>query len=516
MSARPRATDPQGGPGRGDSAPRRASLDDDPARVGFARSRRRPAPRVTPRPGAGSSLEPSGGLATALHRSRRRVTDAVGGSPARAALSAFALMSLLFTALLMLPAAAEDGQVTPLHDAMFTAVSAFSVTGLTAVNTAEHWSVFGDIVILLAIQVGGLGILSMASLLTLAVSRHLGVKSKLNTQEAGMTTGNVGEVARLLRVVVLTVLTCEAAVAVFLVPRFAAHSGSWLTGLWEGVFYSISAFNNAGFAIHPGGIAEFAHDPVILTVIAVGVFAGALGFPVVMVLMDKGWRFRAWNLHTKLTVEVTLILLVLGAVLLFVFESGNPLTQGDLTFWERVGHSLFGSIMTRSGGFAIDNPDVHRPESLLLMDALMFVGGGSASTGGGIKVTTLAVMFLAIMAEARGDREVTAHGRTIAPETLRVAISVLALGATLVLVATLILVSILDESLQRPLFEVISAFGTCGLSVGISEAAPPAGKYLLTAMMFAGRVGTITFAAALALRSRRVLYRYPNERPILG
>lgn len=475
------------------------------------------APRRTPpRPGPRSTLESSADLVSALRRSGSAVTSVVGGSPARAALSAFALMSLLFTALLMLPAAAADGHGTPLHDAMFTAVSAFSVTGLTSVNTADHWSGVGDVIILVAIQIGGLGILSMASLLTLAVSRHLGLRSKLATQEAGMTTGNVGEVASLLRVVVLTVLTCEAALAVFLVPRFAASSGSWLTGLWHGVYYSVSAFNNAGFSLHHGGIAEFEHDPVILTVIAVGVFAGALGFPVVMVIAEKGWRFRAWNLHTKLTVEVTLVLLVLGAVLLLVFEAGNPATQGGLSLGERIGHSLFGSVMTRSGGFAIDDPNLHRPQSVLLMDALMFVGGGSASTAGGIKVTTLAVMFLAIVAEARGDREVTAHGRTIAPETLRVAISVLALGSTLVLAATLALVAITGESLQRPLFEVISAFGTCGLSVGLSESLPPAGKYLLTALMFAGRVGTITFAAALALRQRRVLYRYPVERPILG
>ncbi|MDY6055230.1 TrkH family potassium uptake protein [Micrococcus sp.] len=440
----------------------------------------------------------------------------MAGSPARAALSAFALGALLFTFLLTLPAAAADGRATPLHDAMFTAVSAFSVTGLTTVNTATHWSWAGQVIIMVAIQIGGLGILSMASLLMLAVSRRLGLRSKLATQEAGMTTGNMGEVARLLRVVLVTVLTCEALLAVVLVPRFAADSGSWAVGLWEGVFYSVSAFNNAGFSLHPGGLADVQDDPVVLTVIAVGVFAGALGFPVVKVVLDRGWRFRQWNLHTKLTVEVTVLLLVVGAVLLMCFEYTNPATHGGSTLWEGWWRSLFGSVMTRSGGFAIDPTAEHTPASLLLMDALMFVGGGSASTAGGIKVTTLAVMFLAIVAEARGDREVTAHGRTIASETLRVAISVLALGATLVLVATLALVTITGESLQRPLFEVISAFATCGLSVGVSEAAPPAGKYLLTALMFAGRVGTITFAAALALRQRRVLYRYPVERPILG
>ncbi len=475
----------------------------------------RPRTRST-RPLGASSLEHASGIRRLYRRARDEVGAAAGGSPARTALLAFLLVSLFFTTLLSLPISSASGKVTPLHESMFTAVSAVSVTGLTAVNTEQHWSTVGHVVILVAIQIGGLGILSMASLLTMAVSRHLGLRSKLLTQQSGMTTGHVGEISTLLRVVVSYVLVCEALMALVLVPRFMLERDSWLEGLWFGVFYSVSAFNNAGFSLHPGGLVDVAHDPVILTAICAGVFAGALGFPVVMVLKEKHLRVRAWNLHTKLTVEITLALLVLGTVGLFVFEMNNEATRGGMGLLDQIGHALFSSVMTRSGGFNIDDTNAYTPASLLLMDALMFVGGGAASTAGGIKVTTFAVMLLAIVAEARGDKEVTAHGRTIAPETLRVAIAVLALGSTLVLAATMALVAITGESLQRPLFEVLSAFGTCGLSVGVSGEAPPAGQYLLTAMMFAGRVGTITFAAALALRQRRVLYRYPVERPILG
>lgn len=493
-----------------------------------ARPRRRPpaVPRPVPRPRPGarrrpqpwnsSSLESGRGVRAALRRTRHSVTQVAGASPARSALTAFALVAAVFTALLSLPAAAADGRHTPLHDAMFTAVSAVSVTGLTTVNTAEHWSTFGHVVILVAVQVGGLGILSMASLLTLAVFRHLGLRSKLLTQEGGMTTGHVGEVGALLRVVVVTVLSAELVLTVLMAPRFIAESGSLGTGLWNAVFYAVSAFNNAGFSLHPNGLADFAHEPYLLTVIGLGVFVGALGFPVVLVLLQKGWRYRQWTLHAKLTVEVTLILLLLGAVLIWVFERTNPQTLGGMGAAEQIGQSLFASAMTRSGGFSVVDVDAQTSETLLLTDALMFVGGGSASTAGGIKVTTLAVMFLAIVAEARGDREVTVHGRTITAETLRVAISVLALGATLVLAATLTVLAMTEERLQRTLFEVISAFATCGLSTGLSAELPPAGAYVLTALMFAGRVGTITFAAALALRQRRVLYRYPVERPILG
>lgn len=476
------------------------------------------APLVHHRSAPGSPLAPAAlpaGLRGVLSRLRRLISTLAGASPARAALSVFALVTLVFASLLSLPAASASGRVTPIHDALFVATSAVSVTGLTPVNTSEHWSLLGQVIILAAIQVGGLGILSMAALLSLAVSKRLGVRSKLITQE-GMTTGRIGEVGSLLRVVVLTTLTLEGILAAVLVPRFMAHTGSWAEGLWNGVFYAVSSFNNAGFVLHVDGLESFVGDPWIIWTVMAGVFAGALGFPVVMVLMEQRWHYSRWNLHTKLTVNTTLALLLGGAVLIGIFEWNNAQTLGQFGPAGRIQYALFTSLMPRSGGFSVFDMNAQSPETLLLTDALMFAGGGSASTAGGIKVTTLAVMFLAIVAEARGDREVTAHGRTIPPGTLRVAIAVLALGATLVLVSTMALVAISDESLQRPLFEALSAFATCGLTTGLSEQLPPAGKYVLTALMFAGRVGTITFASALALRQRRNLFRYPEERPIIG
>ncbi|MFC7401219.1 TrkH family potassium uptake protein [Citricoccus sp. GCM10030269] len=484
--------------------------------------RRIPAPSIGPvvRPGptGRTPMKLEGGRTgvwALLGRVRTFISTVAGASPARAALLVFALATLLFTALLSLPAASQSGRVTPFHDALFVATSAVSVTGLTPVNTGEHWSLFGQVLILIAIQAGGLGILSMAALLSLAVSKRLGVRSKLITQE-GMTTGRIGEVGSLLRIVVVTSFTLEGILALILTPRFAVHSGSLSEGLWNGVFYAVSAFNNAGFVLHVDGLESFVGDPWIMWTMMVGVFAGALGFPVVMVLLKHRWHWSRWNLHTKLTVNTTVILLLGGALLIGIFEWNNPDTLGQFGVGGRIEYSLFASVMPRSGGFAVYNMNDQTPETLLLTDALMFAGGGSASTAGGIKVTTIAVMFLAIMAEARGDREVTAHERTIAPGSLRVAIAVLALGASLVLVGTMALVAISDETLQRPLFEALSAFATCGLTSGLSEELPPAGKYVLTALMFAGRVGTITFASALALRQRRNLFRYPEERPIIG
>lgn len=446
---------------------------------------------------------------------RLLLSSLVRGSPARLALLVFALVALVFTLLLSLPAAAADGNATPLHDALFTAVSAVTVTGLVTVNTAEHWSFFGQVVILLGIQVGGLGIVTMASLLARAVTRQLGVRSKLLAQQ-GIGTGKLGEVGNLLRTVVLTTLAIELALAIMLVPSFIIADQSVTLGLWHGIFYAISSFNNAGFVSHVDGLAGFSDNLWILIPIMIGVFIGSLGFPVFMVLMATKFEFRKWTVHTKLTLLVTTILLAAGAMIWAVFEWSNTATIGDMSVGDKIFHALFASTMMRSGGFSIVDPSASGPVTLLATDALMFAGGGSASTAGGIKVTTVAVLFLAIIAEARGDSDVRVFGRTITEGALRVAISVLFLAATLILIATGLIMAVSSAPLDRILFEVISAFATCGLSVGLSEELPPTGKYVLSVLMFAGRIGPISLAAALSIRQRRQLYRFPNESPIIG
>ena len=443
------------------------------------------------------------------------VDNMVSGRPARLALTVFTLVILLFTALLSLPVASSSGEVTPLHDALFTAVSAVCVTGLTVVSTATYWSTFGQVMILIAIQVGGLGILTLASLLALAVNKRLGVRGKLLAQES-MNTGRLGEVGNLLRIVFSTAVVIELALAAVMAPRFMILGESFGQAVWHAVFYSISAFNNAGFTPHSDGLVPYEEDLWILVPLMLGVFIGSLGFPVIMVLLSTRHRIRKWNLHTKLTVLVSLILLVVGAVVWGAFEWFNTRTIADLSVTDKIIHAIFASVMTRSGGFNLVSMSDLDSSTLLVTDMLMFAGGGSASTAGGIKVTTIAVLFLAVVAEARGDSDVRAFGRTIPQSAMRVAISVTILGATLVAVATLALLVITNETLQPVLFEVISAFATVGLSTGLSEVLPPSGKYVLSLLMFAGRVGTITLAAALAVRQRNTLYHFPEERPIIG
>ncbi|GAB3618476.1 potassium transporter TrkG [Okibacterium endophyticum] len=446
---------------------------------------------------------------------REFASQVARSSPARLALIIFALVVLAFSALLTLPISAADGNATSLHDSVFVAVSAVTVTGLVTVNTALHWSLFGQIVILLGIQIGGLGIVTLALLLARAVTRHLGVRSRLLAQQ-GISTGKLGEVGALLRTVIVTSLLMELVLALFLVPRFIMVEDSWAEGLWHGVFYAVSSFNNAGFVSHPDGLMSFAGDLWILVPIMVGVFVGSFGFPVFMVLMMAKWDLQRWSLHAKLTLAVTTILLFAGAAIWAAFEWSNTSTIGEMGVGEKIFNAFFASTMMRSGGFSIVDTSSSSPVTLLATDALMFAGGGSASTAGGIKVTTVAVLFLAIVAEARGDKDVAAFRRTIPEGVLRVAISVVFLGATLVLVSTGLIMAVSSEPLDRILFEVISAFATCGLSVGLSEELGPTGKYVLAALMFAGRVGPITLASALAARQRNQLFRFPDERPIIG
>lgn len=478
----------------------------------------RATPRATRRaPGPRGRTAP-GFVTRPATRLRSGVRDTLRTSPARLALLVFALVIGLFTALLSLPAATSTGRRADFADALFTATSAVCVTGLTTVNTATAWSGLGHVIILVAIKVGGLGILTLASLLGLAVSRRLGLRQRLIAANETKAAG-LGEVGSLLRAVVVASTAVELVVAVLLLPSFLADGDGVGRALWHSVFYGISAFNNAGFVVHENGLTAWADDPFVLVPIALGVFVGSLGFPVLLAVA-RDWRRRGrwhrWGLHTRLTLVTTTIVLVVSAVLLGALEWTNPATLGRQPVAERVLQTLFTAVMPRSGGFAALDVGAMHQSTWLLQDVLMFIGGGSASTAGGIKVTSFAVLVLAGVAEARGDRDVEAFGRRVPAGSLRLAVTVLLAGSSMVVVGTLALLTITDRPLDVVLFEVVSAFATCGLSAGLTPDLPDAGAYVLVALMFAGRTGTITLAAALALRDRSRVVRLPEERPVVG
>jgi potassium uptake TrkH family protein len=421
------------------------------------------------------------------------------------------------TVLLLLPVSTEDGLSSTVVMALFTAVSAVCVTGLVVVDTPTYWSTFGELVILGLIQVGGIGIMTLATLLGLLVARRIGLRMQLSAQAETKSLG-LGDVRHVVAGVLALSAAIEVVVAVPLTLRFALFYGEPPgRAVYLGVFHAVSAFNNAGFALFSDSMIRFATDPWICLPIVLAVVLGGIGFPV---LFELGRRIRAgtrrWSLHVRITVITYGLLLVVGVAAFLIAEWHNPATLGPLGVGGKTIVGLFHGVMPRTAGFnSVDVGQLY-PATLLLTDMLMFIGGGSAGTAGGIKVTTFAVLAFVIAAEVRGEPTVHVLGRRLPTSVQRQALTVALLGVGLVAVSTMTLLSLTPFRLDDVLFEVVSAFGTVGLSTGITADLPPAGQLVLTALMFLGRLGPITLASALALRDRVRRYERPEERPIVG
>lgn len=448
-------------------------------------------------------------------RVRDRVDEVAEKSPARLSISVFVAIIVLFTALLQLPIATTSTNRAPFTDALFTATSAVCVTGLTTVDTATYWSPFGQAIIALGIMIGGMGVMTLASILAFAVSRHIGLTQRMLTASETKTQ-RLGEVGALVRAVIVTSLIVEAALALVFFPRFVTLGDEALPALWHAIFMSISVFNNAGFVVLPHGLEPHVADWWFNLPIILGTVLGAIGFPVLLNVARR-WRTpRKWTLHTKLTLTTYGLLSLLAFVAIPVLEWNNPATFGALDGSGKAVAALLFSVNSRTLGLATIDVADFNSSTWFLQDALMFIGGGTASTAGGIKVTTFAVLLLAIVAEARGDRDIEVFSRRIPNDTVRLSVAVAFIGATLVGIAALLLILITGESLDVVLFETISAFATVGLSTGLTPTLPEHGKLVLIALMFAGRLGTMTVAAALALRSNLRVVRMPEERPSIG
>ena len=432
----------------------------------------------------------------------------------------FAAAVAVGTLLLVLPIARSGDGGASLLEAFFTATSAVCVTGLAVVDTPTYWSGFGEAVILGLIQVGGLGIMTLASLLGLLVSRRLGLRTRLTAAAETRAVG-LGDVRSVLKGVVVFSLVFETVTAVALTLRFwLGYDETPGRALYLGVFHAVSAFNNAGFALYSDSLVRFVADPWICLPIAAAVISGGLGFPVIFELRrqlrrDRGRR-RTWSLHLRLTVLATVALLVVGTVFVTASEWNNPATLGALDTPGRLLAGFFQAVMPRTAGFNSLDYGQMEDGTLLGTMILMFIGGGSAGTAGGIKVTTFVILFFAVYAEVRGEPNVDVFDRRIDDRTIRQALTVVLLSIAAVVVATIALIEITALSTQTLLFETVSAFATVGLSTGVTADLPGAAQLILVGLMFLGRLGPITLVSALALRERTRLYELPEGRPIIG
>jgi trk system potassium uptake protein len=436
--------------------------------------------------------------------------------PAQYVVVAFVAASLVGTALLLIPAATEPGSSTSPLTALFTATSAVCVTGLVVVDTPTHWSGLGEVIVLGLIQVGGFGIMTLSSLVAVVLSRRLGLRQRM-VAAAESGTLDLGDVRRVLVGVARFSLSIEAVLAIMLFLRFWTSHGEPLgRAAYLGVFHSISAFNNAGFALFSDSLAGFATDPMVLLVVSAAVVVGGLGYPVWVEVWRNPRQPALWSLHAKITVVATIALLGAGWALLAWFEWTNPATLGELSVVDSTTNAWFHSVMPRTAGFNSIDVAAMREPSRLLTEALMFIGGGSASTAGGIKVSTFALIGWVMWAEARGDTEVVAFRRRIPGASQRQAVTIALLAIGVVVMASMLIMAIDPIPRADLTFEVISALGTVGLSAGATTLLSGPGQLVVVALMLLGRVGPITLFAALVLRERTRLFRHPEERPIIG
>ncbi len=447
---------------------------------------------------------------------RPAIPEKPPANPSKTIAIGFALMILIGAFLLMLPAAkAGPGHATFL-EALFTSTSAICVTGLVVVDTATYWSPFGQAIVMSLIQIGGLGIITGASLLFLAVSRRIGLRNRmLARQERGSV--NLGDVKNVVVAVIAFSVLFEVIGAIILTIRFWFDEGRGFgNAVWHGVFHSISAFNNGGFALFSDNMMGYFDDLTLTLTLAFLVVFGGLGFPVWLELRNR-WRTpRRWSLHTKLTLVTTAAFLVVGWLLVLTIEWGNDRTLGPMTVSQKAVAAFFASSVSRTAGFnSIDYGSVH-DETLLVTDMLMYAGGGSGSTAGGIKVTTFALLVMMMVAEFRGRRDTTAFGRRVAGTIQRQALTIAFVAGNLIVLGSGLLMWSDGVRFADAAFEVVSATGTVGLSTGITPHLSSFADSVLIALMYLGRIGPLTLAVALILRQHPKRFRYPEERPLVG
>jgi len=451
-----------------------------------------------------------------LHRMRRSVGRL---SPMQIIAVVFLAIILAGTMFLMLPAASKNGTATPFVTALFTATSCTCVTGLALVDTATHWSGFGQTVMLLMIQVGGLGFMTVVTLFFFAVRHRIGLKERLiMAQTLGME--KLSGIVKMVKKILLRTLVIELVGAAILTIRF------WFQmplekALWWGVFHAISAFCNAGFdimgAVEVGGsLVDYVGDPVVNVTLMLLIALGGLGFFVWDDVLSKR-QFRKCSVYTRLVLLISLILTVGGGVLFAVLEWHNPATLGALPVGEKLLAAMFQSVTTRTAGFYTIPQGNLTGASLALTDVLMLIGGSSGSTAGGVKTVTMGVLLLSVIATARGRSRVTVFHRTISEKQIRDAVCVVVMVVMLAVIGAMYLSMANGLDFESCIYETISALATVGLTTGITPQLGLLSHLMLIVFMFFGRVGIMTISLGFLLSDQaEERYRYAETKVLIG
>lgn len=440
-------------------------------------------------------------------------------NPTRYIVLGFGAIILFGALLLCLPVAARDGQSTPWLTCLFTATSATCVTGLVLVDTAIHWSWFGQAVILLLLQLGGLGFVTLISIIPFALNQRIGLSQRL-VMASAMNLDRVAGVVRVVRHALLGTLLIEGIGAVLLAIRFVPQFG--LKGIWFSVFHSVSAFCNGGFDIlgrYSGAyssLASYQGDPLVLGTIMALIVIGGLGFFVWEDLIQKQC-WKKLTLYSKMVLSITAVLIVLGTVYFAVAEWDNPATLGEMPLWQRPLNALFQSVTLRTAGYATFDMGGLREGSAVMSIVLMLIGGSSGSTAGGLKTVTVGILLLALRDGLRGRDQVVFRGRRIPGRKVLDAMT-LTLTVVLLFLSASMLLSLVDQvPYVQAAFEVASAMGTVGVTMGITPDLTTPSALLIILLMFLGRVGILSFSIAFLTRGKeRNKITYPAAEVMVG
>ncbi|WP_078544475.1 TrkH family potassium uptake protein [Litchfieldia alkalitelluris] len=436
-------------------------------------------------------------------------------NPAQTLSIGFLGLILLGTLLLMLPFATKDRHHLSFIDALFEATSAVCVTGLVVVDTATTFTTFGQIVLMVLIQIGGLGFMTIGILIALFLGKNIGLKGRLMIQES-LNQLSLEGMVRLVKFVLIFTFLMEGIGALILALRWWPELGLG-RALFYGIFHSVSAFNNAGFDLMGDfrSLTSYVGDFTIIVTLSSLFIIGGIGYTVVLDILKKK-SFKKLSLHTKLVLWVTLLLNVAGTILILCLEYNNPGTLGGMSLKEKILGAYFHGVVPRTAGFNTLNMGELTLSSQFVTMLFMFIGGGSGGTAGGIKVTTFVIILLAVWTMIRGREEVNTMGRRIPKDIIFRAFSITVYSISVIFFVLFLLTITETAPLNVLLFEVISAFGTVGMSLGLTPELSVAGKFIITVLMFIGRVGPLTLAFALARANRKLPYKYVEEKIMIG
>lgn len=438
-------------------------------------------------------------------------------TPTQTIILGFVSVILTGTILLYLPISTKTGHIHFI-DALFTATSAVCVTGLVVVDTGTYYTLFGQIVIMVLIQIGGLGFMTTATLVFLALGKKITLRERLIIQEA-LNQFSLEGIVRLARYVIIMTFLIEGIGTILLSIRFVPEFGL-LKGIYYSIFHSISAFCNAGFDLMGDftSFTKYSEDIYVSLVISTLFIIGGIGYTVIIDVYNNKKNFKKFTLHSKLAITVTAVLILSGTLFIFLLEKNNPLTMGNLSLKGKIIASYFQAVTPRTAGFNTIPIDSLRNTTAFFIIILMFIGASPASTGGGIKTVTFGVLLASVKTIIKGKCEVEIYRKRLSQDIINRAIAITIVSMLLVILVTIMLSAVEAEhgDFLTVLFETTSAFGTVGLSRGLTTHLTPLGRLLIIFTMFAGRVGPLSLVMAIGEKKGKGTIRYPEEKVMVG